>query len=158
MIIRKAKIKDIKEIAELATDLMHYHSNFDSYFASVKNILKIYNKDFKKWLKSNQKLLLVAEEKNNILGFATGEIKKGPAMFKIKRTGTLEYMFVKEGFRKQGIGKIFFEELLKWFKKKKIEYVIISVHSKNNIGKDFWKKNGFEEFISKQRIFIKNKK
>jgi ribosomal protein S18 acetylase RimI-like enzyme len=155
MIVRKANIKDVKTVVELAVGLIEYHSNFDLYFEPSKDAKNVYIKYFKKFIKSPKNFLLVAEEDGEIVGFSSGEIKKGPAMFKIRFTGTLEYMYIKKEFRKQDVGDMMFKMLMDWFKKKKIGYVVISVHTKNDIGNSFWKKNGFVEFMSKQRIFIK---
>ena len=152
MLIRKFQKKDISEVVKLGIDFLNYHKKFDPFFAPSKNIKSIYKKYFSEYLNSNNKLLLVAEEKGKIIGFATGDIKKGSELFRVKVTGLIEYIFVSSGYRRQGMGEVFMKEILAWFKGKKIKYIAISVHSKNKIGRKAWEKYGFKEFMIRQRI------
>ena len=154
MLIRKAEKKDIGDVIKLGIDFLNYHKNFDPYFAPSNNIKNLYKKYFSKYLNSKNKLLLVAQQDDNIIGFATADIQKGSELFRIKLTGLIEYIFVTDGHRKQGIGDEFLKEVLKWFKIKKIKYITISVHSENKIGRKAWRKYGFKEFIIRQRIYL----
>ena len=66
-------------------------------------------------------------------------------------------MFVAEKFRKSGVAKQLLTELLSWIRSKKskypkLDYVELSVHTKNIIGQKAWAKYGFKEFMSKQRM------
>lgn len=44
------------------------------------------------------------------------------------------------------------KELIKWFKKKKIKFVELSVNSRNKIGIAAWKRYGFFEFEKRMRL------
>ena len=157
MIIRKAKIKDISTIVQLAMELLKYHKDFDSYYAPAKNAKEVYAKFFKNCIYSTTKQLLVAEDGDEIAGYALGEISSRPPVFKIRNIGTINDMFVAEKFRKSGLAKQLLTELLNWIKSKKskypkLDYIELSVHTKNLIGQKAWAKYGFKEFMSKQRM------
>ena len=154
MLIRKAKLGDIADVSKMAASLLKYHEKFDTYFTTVKNLTNLLQKYFIKYLKSSQKLILVLEDNGSIIGFASAEIKKSPNIYAIRKTGLIEYMFIEKKYRKKGIGKILLRELFNWFRKKRINYILISVHLKNVVAKKAWKKYGFTEFMSKQRIKI----
>ena len=159
MIIKKAKIKDIPNLVQLAVELLKYHKRFDSYFSPAKNVKDVYAKFFKRCIYSTTRQLLVTEYDGEIVGYILGEISSRPSTFKIRNIGTINDMFVVEKFRKSGVGKQLLTELLNWIKNKKskypkLNYIELSVHTKNIIGQRAWAKYGFKEFISKQRIKI----
>jgi len=154
MQIRKAKLKDINQLITLAIDLLAYHQKLDSYFAPVKNLRKVYQKFFKGSIYSGNRCVLVAEKDNNIIGYTVGELYFRPPVFKIQKIGQVSDVFVERNYRKSGIAKQFLDELFKWFKVKKIEYVEISAHIKNNIGKKAWERSGFSDFMMRQRVKV----
>lgn len=159
MTIRKAKIKDVAKLVLLAIDLLKYHENFDPYFTPAKDVKDVYAKFFKGCIFSTTKQLLVAEHDRDIIAYALGEISSRPSVFKIRNIGVINDMFVAKKFRKTRIAKKLLAELLCWFKDKglkypRLNYVELSVHTKNEIGQKAWAKYGFKEFMSKQRMKI----
>ena len=159
MIIKKAKIKDVPNLVQLAVELLKYHESFDSYFAPAKDAKDVYAKFFKRCIYSTTRQLLVAEHDGEIAGYALAEISSRPQVFKIRNIGTINDMFVAEKFRKTGVAKQLLAKLLDWVKSKKskypkLDYIELSVPSKNEIGQKVWAKYGFKEFMNKQRMKI----
>ena len=154
MEIRKARLKDVAQIADYGFELLKYHQRIDSYFAPDKNSKNFYQKLFRKFIHSKNSNLLVAENCGEIIGYALGGIHPRMSIFKIKRIGSINDMFVREDFREAGISKLFLIEMKKWFKSKKIKYVELSVHVENKIGKKVWLRYGFKDYMIKQRIEI----
>ncbi|MCL0056503.1 GNAT family N-acetyltransferase [Dehalococcoidia bacterium] len=154
MLVRKAKIKDLPRVTELAVALLKYHENLDPYFTAAKDVEAVYLKFFKTCIYSPKRLLLVVEENSEIVGYALGESASRPPVFKIRRIGVINDMFVVEKLRKCGIAKIFLEQLFIWFRSKQLDYVQLGVHVRNQTGKKAWAKYGFEDFMSTQRAEI----
>jgi len=152
MIIRKAKLKDIKKITEYGVSLLKRHYAFDPYFAPSKNVNEVYRKFFKGCIYSKNRLILVAEENNKIIGYAVGKICSRPPVFKIRKFGQISDVFVKKNFRKLGIAKQFLQELKKWFRSKNLKHIELSVHKKNEVGKKAWTKYGLEDSMIKKRV------
>ena len=152
MEIRKAKLKDIKKIIEYGVGLLKQHYAFDSYFAPAKNVHEVYKKFFKGCIYSKNRLLLVAEENGEIIGYAVGELSSRPPVYKIRKMGYISDVFVEKNFRKLGIAKQFLHVLKKWFKAKNIKHIELSVHVKNEIGKKAWAKYGLEDYMIKKRV------
>lgn len=69
-----------------------------------------------------------------------------------RKIGEIEVAFVEEKFRRKGIGKILFEELVKWFKKRKINLIEVLVDSRNEIGISAYKKYGFKEVAKRMAL------
>ena len=154
MEIRKAKLKDITQITNYGLELLKYHQGIDLYFTPDKNAKEFYQKLFKKFIYSKNSNLLVAEDCGKIIGYALGGIHPRMPIFKIKRIGSINDIFIIKKFRKTGISKLFLIEMKKWFKNKKIKYIELSVHIENKIGKKVWLRYGFEDYMLKQRIEI----
>ena len=127
MTIRKAKIKDVPNLVQLAMELLKYHESFDPYFAPAKNAKDVYAKFFKRCIYSTIKQLLVAEYNGEIAGYALGEISSRPPVFKIRNIGAINDMFVAEKFRKSGVAKQLLTELLDWIKRRFQEFSATSL-------------------------------
>jgi ribosomal protein S18 acetylase RimI-like enzyme len=96
--------------------------------------------------------MLVAEDNNKIVGFINGKIEKRLPIFIEGKIGFISGIFIEEKYRRKGIGKLFINELTKWFKSKKIKNVELQVHLKNQIGLDAWEKYGFKSILYTQRL------
>jgi GNAT superfamily N-acetyltransferase len=157
--VRKAKIKDVPKISESAVELLKYHANLDPYFAPVKDAKEIYAKYFKRCIHSATKQLLVAECDEEFAGYALIEIATRPPVLKVRNMGVVNDIFVIEKFRKRGIGKELFAGMLAWIKIKKtnytsLNYIELAVNVEDIVSKKAWKKYGFKEYMSKQRMEI----
>lgn len=154
MIIRKAKIKDLDQIVKLAVEFEKYHEKLDPYFTYAKDSDETYKKNVKRGIYSSKRLLLVAEENKKIVGYSLGKISTRSPIFKIREIGVIIDMFFSEGYRRKGLAKLFLKEMFDWFKGKKIKHVELYVVSNNEIGKNAWKKYGFEDILLRKKIQI----
>lgn len=153
--IRKAKIKDLDEVSRLAVKLLKYHERFDKYHTPSKDAKKAFYKYFKAAVYSAKKELLVAEKNDNIIGFALGEIKKAPPVLKVKEYGLIDTIYILPYYRKKKLAKKFLEWLFLWFKSKKMKYVNLYVHPKNQIGLKAWEKYGFKDSLIEKRRLLR---
>ena len=153
--IEEAKKEKINSILSLMTKLSDYHKKIDpKYYKSgkereesdKKRLIEHFSKKRK-----NQKIL-VAKVKNKIVGFLIGGVEKSPPYCKENKIGVIHRAYIKENFRRKGIGKLLVEELLKWFRKRKIKFVEVEVDSRNKIGIEAYKKYGFFEFHKRMRF------
>ncbi|MFH1366813.1 MAG: GNAT family N-acetyltransferase [Patescibacteria group bacterium] len=157
IIIRKAKIKDIHQIVLFALNLLKYHQNLDSYFSPVKNVGDLYNKLFRRCIHSKNRYLLVAEINNKIVGYALGETKLRSPVYNKRKIGFISDIFVDNNYRQRGIAKKFIMKFNIWFKDKKLEYVELTVHAKNNIANKTWEKYGFKNYLFMKKIKLGTK-
>ncbi|MDD5290493.1 MAG: GNAT family N-acetyltransferase [Patescibacteria group bacterium] len=153
--IRKAKVKDLPKTAKLGAALLKHHKKFDKYFSPAEGIEKIYKKFFKKNIYSPKGLLLIAEEKGKIIGYALATIRKRPSVFKFRRIGNIDDVYIIPAYRRLRIAKQFLEKIFQWFKIKKIKDIEMQVHIKNEIGKAAWSKYGFKAFTERRRLKLK---
>ncbi|MEM5836623.1 MAG: GNAT family N-acetyltransferase [Candidatus Aenigmatarchaeota archaeon] len=150
--IREARKEDFEDIVRLWKKLTDYHHKLNSkrYLSGKEREEKIrqsLEKFFAK--KRRNRKFLVAVKKGKPIAIMLGSIRKSPSYLYEKRFGEIDVAFVEEKFRRKGIGRNLFEELLKWFKKRKIKLIEVLVDSKNEIGISAYKNYGFSE-VSKR--------
>lgn len=151
--IRKAKLSEVEEIANLQRKLNLHHEKIDpEYYAQNKNTKKIWIKFAKKKIRDKNSLLLVAVYKNKIVGYALGFVKKYPPVRKTKKCAYISDGFVDKNYRGKGISRRFIEESAKWSKTKKLKHMELAVDSRNKLGLDAWRKAGFKEI---QKIMLR---
>ena len=148
--IRKATNKDLNKIMELIKDVTDYHYKIDKYykpFSKYKGLDK-YTED---QLKDKNVKILVAEEDGKIIGRIVGAIIKAPPYITPKKIGNIDDTFIKNDYRHKAVGKKLLNELLKWFKEKKVKHIELSVDARNEIGIRAWKKFGFYDYRIEMR-------
>ncbi|MFW6282509.1 MAG: N-acetyltransferase family protein [Minisyncoccales bacterium] len=127
--IRKASLKDLKQIAEL------YHSEMSIQFRDVGEE-PITAKEFERRLKKHfEKSKMFILDIEGIKGFIW--------YFKEGKEYNLEEIFVTE--KGKGYGKLLMDFVLEEARKKKIQKLNLDVHFKNKTAQDFFKKFGFSE-------------
>ncbi len=152
MEIRKATLQDLEQVLKYGLILLKQHSDLDPYFEPTKTVDKVYRKFLEGCLYSENKLFLIAENNEKLMGYATGEIQTRSPIFKITEYGYINDVFVAGEFRRLGIAGKFLTELKKWFESKSIKHVELSVLANNEIGKKTWAKFGFETYEIKKRV------
>jgi ribosomal protein S18 acetylase RimI-like enzyme len=54
---------------------------------------------------------------------------------------------VKYSYRRKGIGEKLLQEMLKWFAAHELHRIELRVLSANEVGYNFWKKQGFRDYM-----------
>lgn len=130
MLIRKAKASDVDVIFELMQELAK-HENVLEYFTCKKE-------DLKKLLSENFAQALLVELDNKIIALALFYITF--VSFSGKKGLRLEVFYVKDEYRKKGVGKALFKALNEECLKndyKNLEFICIN---SNTQGYDFYSK------------------
>ena len=149
--VRKAAVKDIDILVKLWKEFMRIH---DDYVIARNPILTDHLKYdpkaeryFKEWigknLKSKDSLILVAEVDTKPVGYIFTEIKPNIRIFRIKRFGRINDLFIQQKYQRLGISSRFHEETLKWLKSKKIDYLTLFVFNDNDIPRKIYEHWGF---------------
>ncbi len=145
--IRRAKSKDIDQIAALWKEMMDYHISLDEHFQLVSDGEKAYSEYLVSILDNYDYSVLVAEEEGEVVGYTIGMILANPAVFSLARYGFIAEMAVTQSRQKSGIGLQMWNHIRKWFYRRGIEVIQLNVSPRNERGYNFWKKVGFSEFL-----------
>ncbi len=158
MKIRKATKKDLGVIVDFAGKLLLEHEKEFSDFPKLsKNFHQAVRRYHRNFIKRPKTVGFLAIENNKAIGLILGEEKKDyPVFEKNERPiGHVGNFYVEPQFRNMGIGKKLFSELKKWFRKRGLEKIEISLTSSNRIVKGLYKELGFKPYEEKWRMFLK---
>jgi len=151
MVVRNAKLSDVESIVRLWKEFMKENNLFKTRGVSKvdqfnKNSYNLFRKYTIKNIRSNNCIVLVAEEKSVIIGFLEAQIKNHDrTVYKIKKTGYISDLFVKKNYRKRKVSSTLKNLAFKWFKSKNLKYVSLQTEMRNKIAHKIYKKWGFFE-------------
>jgi GNAT superfamily N-acetyltransferase len=150
--IIKARRAHIPAVVDLWKEFMDYHSRLEPSFKRGRNGHKAFKKFIESSFGSRKLQLLVATLHNRVIGYALLGILMRPAIFDDRPYGMIHDAFVREEYRRAGVGKVLLDESINWFAGKGVIDVDLFVMSKNKVGCSFWKKAGFREFVKRMRL------
>lgn len=149
--IRKACPEDLSAIVALARELSKSESTIDPMVAPVSRfqdpewILRNIEKD--------NAAVFVATFNGELVGYVLGWVSQ-PWDYKSER-GYICDCFVKEGYRRRGVGKALCREILRWFKSKDINCVEVDIYTDNVASIELFRSLGFREVAKKFRLMCK---
>lgn len=110
--------------------------------AYLKTRGRIVLKLMRKWIRSKNAVVLIAEEKSDPIGFTTVSIEKHP-ISALKRYGYVGFMFVKPRHRGKGISSLLMKEAIAWLARRRINHVALSVEMDNKHAHAIYQRWGF---------------
>jgi ribosomal protein S18 acetylase RimI-like enzyme len=108
---------------------------------------RIFARWMRKWIRSKNALVLIAEADARPAGFSTASIEINQGIYGPRRHGFIGFVFVRCQYRGQGISSLMMKEMLTWFEKRKIKHVCLSVMEDNKPARAIWEKWGFHDFL-----------
>ena len=150
--IRRARKGDLRILIAFSDHFSDYHHRLDPLFKGGAETHEATRKIFIASLSNPKKRLLVAVVGKGIAGYCLGEIIASDFPTRYKEAGYLTYVYVRDEYRRTGIGGHLLRHLFRWFREKKLSYAELSVHSKNELGLRAWQKFGFREYARRMRI------
>lgn len=149
MIIRTAKKSDLSGLMKLLEEMVVYHMKIDRYYKSFSKYSGL-KEEAESWLSNKDMKVLVAEDNDELIGYAQVSVEDAPAYAAVRKIGVVYDMYVLEPYRRKGIAEMLFNEALDWFGSKKIKNIELSVDARNAAGVKYWESLGF--FIYKFRM------
>jgi ribosomal protein S18 acetylase RimI-like enzyme len=134
--LRKATQKDINQFWDVfkqsvKTQFLEYPVRVRKFFLETQ-----YTKNhLKQWLKKGTITLLIAKNKNNVVGYLLANYPYGGVSFII-------WLAVQNSFQKRGIGSMLLKEYEIIVKRKGVHEILLSATKKQNL--KFYKKNGYK--------------
>lgn len=150
MKIRIAEVKNFDKLIEIRKEFFRWEAERDKRVDPnyEKRSLSIRTG---KNLRQDNVAFFIAEEKGQIVGFAGASIDKAAKWTKLEKEGHLFNLYVKEDYRRKGIGKKLIKRTMEWFKKNKISDVKILVYNFNEKAHKIYKKYNFKDYVIEMR-------
>lgn len=155
-IIRKAEFFDLEQIQKLSQELIKFEENIvkSEYLTSLNWALS--NKGFENYKSNIEKetnYIFVACDNENIVGYMTCWINKKHDWDKYD-TIEIGNLYVKDEYRKNGIGSKFMEIAKDICKENGIKYLELKVLNDNENALKFYQKHGMINYIITQHVKI----
>jgi ribosomal protein S18 acetylase RimI-like enzyme len=146
--IRRAKLADLAILQQLGTELMQSDRRFDPLFKEDWYFSEPGKKYFLKKIRGRNHVCLVAEVEGQIVGYVTGSVNTTETWRPVKRS-ELGNMYVREAYRRHGVGHHLFADFKKWSQRKGVSKMMVYVTHANTDATGFYDK---VDFTPKQLI------
>lgn len=145
MNIRKAKIDDMEQIANILMQVSKLHSEYRPDIFKEKKMYEII-----KWaediLKDDEKIVIIAESENKICGVAVCKIKiiKEHVNVKNSKIFNIDELCVDADYRKKGIGSMLIQTAKEIARENQCNRLELNCWEFNKNAMDFYLKQGFK--------------
>lgn len=154
--IRLAEAADADRIGELWAEMVAYHAELDEQtFRPAGAGAELYARGILCRLNDADARVLVVELEGEVIGFVNGVIANiTTEMFMPLSCGLLSDIYLKEGYRRQGLGRQLVERLTLWFRSQGVRTFEWHVSARNSEALAFWKSIGGETTMLRMRAPI----
>lgn len=151
--IRKAKPADVAALTKMFLEFNDFEEAFDPEFKALNGkAVGGFRAHVNRGIRGKKgEFILVAEAHGKIAGLVYCEERERPSVFRVKRTGYVNDLFVLHTSRKQGLGTLLMKAAEKEFKKRKLKYVCLTSLSNNKNALKAYKALGFKEYKKEMR-------
>ena len=148
VLIKKVNSKEECKICnQLLSELMQYEVQFDDTIVPKLNIENYYEN----CLGKDDSALFLAKCEQEPVGYVMA-YKQQPKSITSKNFITIMNLYVREPYRKMGIGKLLVQEIEKWAKTLFISFILeIDCYVENNQAVEFYSKLDFKRIRVKMR-------
>ncbi len=142
--IVKAEERHVKDIGDLWWEFIIFHRDIDPIWEPEDNAVPFFIEGhLRKYLQSEDCLVLAAMDGPETVGYSLAEIKRIPPGLKRDDYGHIDQIAVAPGCRREGIGEKLYHENVRWFRSKNIKRIEVDTAARNNVANSFWQKQGF---------------
>ena len=97
-------------------------------------------------ISSDDKVAIVAEVDQTLIGFIVGAVLKHDLCRTTKKMAEVDIMFVAESYRHQSVGGSLMDEFIKWAKKQDCERITVTAYATNSVAVSFYQKKEFNDY------------
>lgn len=151
IVVRQATESDIDTLLQFERGVIEAERPFDK---TIKDG-DIHYYDLLEFIKSPDAEVVLAEAGNEPVGCGYAKIKPADPFLKHSRYVHLGCMYIKPGYRGQGINQMIINALVHWAKNKGLTEVRLEVYNNNEAAKKAYAKAGFTPNLLEMRMAIK---
>lgn len=147
--VRDAVRKDAHVVGEMWRELMQLHATLDPRFRVSDAGETLYRRHTEEMIRSRDGKVLLAEivDTNYPIGFLLAEIHARPLLPESGDYGLISDVFVRERWRRQGVGRALFEAAMHWFRTRAVRSVQLYVSEANPGALAFWHAVGMRPYL-----------
>lgn len=150
-IMKKSEIKDIfRLIKEFYEELNNMWGNHELGVLGQWRKQSTLN-DYVKWFSKKTAITFLLLSNNKPVGYIYGYIAYRTDMI-IDKEGYINDFYIQPKYRGRGYGKKLLNEMLAWFKSKKLSYAQLDVPKPNKSARRLYKTLGFTDYMYDMRM------
>ena len=152
MLTRRATSGDLDAIVALWREMWDFNAALDPRMAAgpVANVIQ------RRWLEDHiegdRSLVLVAQDGRELVGYALATILENPPIVNHQFYGYVSEMAVAASRRRSGVGTLLLDGIHAWFRTKGLPYVEVTAGVRNDVSRNFWRRQGYSEFVERLRL------
>lgn len=147
VLIREARKSDLDALVSLRVALQRHVEQSNPHLWQLTDEGEtIMKKEVKTMLEEEGKSTIVAQTNEKLVGFACGNIQEHER-YSPRRAGQIETIFVRNDWRRRGIGTQLVSALCRFFDSKNIQEITLRFALGNKEAENFWKTLGFQPLI-----------
>jgi ribosomal protein S18 acetylase RimI-like enzyme len=147
--IVKAEEKHVADIGRLWWEFILFHQDIDPIWTPLEgSIPGFIENHLRRFMKSEDGLVLVAGDKGKVIGYSLSEIRRNSPGLKREKYGYIDEMAVTANYQRRGIGEKMLAEIMRWFQSNDIKRVELGTTTQNLVGNSFWQKQGFTIYMN----------
>jgi ribosomal protein S18 acetylase RimI-like enzyme len=144
MRVRAAVQKDLPRVSELAAELVRQHHRLDPQrFMLVEPIAEGYRRFFTGELRRKSALILVAEDEDQLLGYAYATLESRNWNDLLDAVGKLNDLYVDPGARRRGVGRALAQAVFAELQHRGVPRLVLMTAWKNPDAHVFFEALGF---------------
>lgn len=148
--IRRATLRDIKDILPVWGQLAVFHSALDPVFTPSAQWSREYGTYLRTLMTRDDAIAVVAKDGGELVGYAVGRITMLPPFFQQRYRGYIHDVFVKPQIRRRGVGRRLVDAILQWLRQQEVTLVELTVAT-NNEAVAFWERLGFSGYMQQMK-------
>lgn len=139
--IHYANDEEAKEMNNLLTKLIQDERKYDE---SIDENFKV-TSFYEHYVNDPKRCLLVATDKNKVIGYIYGFIKEQEAGLKEEKKASLDALYVESEYRQNKIAERLIDGFKTWCKEKDVSNLEVNVCAGNDVAHKLYLKSGFKE-------------
>lgn len=148
--IRRATARDVREILPVWGELAGFHAHLDPAFTPSPSWPREYGAYLRTLMGRDDAIAVVAKDGEQIIGYAIGRITTLPSFFEQRHRGYIHDVYIKEDYRRRGVGRRMVREILEWLRNRGVTLVELTVAA-NNDAVGFWERLGFQTYMHQMK-------
>lgn len=141
--IRRAGQADVAAICVLWKEFMDFHKVRDAHFSRSRAGPRNFSKFVAEQIKKKESCVLIAEHSGHAVGYCIAMVANYPPVFKRTKYGAISDLAVTGKCRRKKVGEKLVRRIEKWFLRRGLDRVELSVASANEVSNPFWRKMGY---------------
>lgn len=142
--VEQAGINDIEELCDMWFELQTYHRGKAAYMKERREWRDNKDRELGLVVQSNNTIIYIAGIDGKAAGYVRGCVRDMSPVYENPRIGNLEELYIREGYRRVGVGRRLVESIKEWFKSRGTSRIVINVSHDNPEARRFWTQMGFD--------------